>query len=68
MKQALRTAWDWSRFGLAAESEYCRTGLVCLPPSWLISRRQDPYGFYTKLRDRSPVHRSSLAGERRTGA
>jgi cytochrome P450 len=58
---ALHAAYDWLRFSVAASGEFYRAGLICLPPSWLISRRQDPYAFYAKLRDRSSVHRSSLA-------
>lgn len=61
MKLALQAAWELPSFCLAAGSEYYRTGLVCLPPSWVSSRRRDPYAFYAKLRDRSPVHRSALA-------
>lgn len=61
LHEALQIAWEWPRFILAAGEEYYRTGLVSLPPSWHTTRRQNPYPFYAKLRDRAPVHRSSCA-------
>lgn len=62
MNRPWHTTNEWLRFCLAATHEYIQTGLLCLPPSWSIARRADPYAFYAKLRARSPVHRSSLAG------
>ena len=53
---------EWLKFYRAAGEEYWRTGLVCIPPSWSVVRRTNPYTFYAKLRQKSPVHRSTLAG------
>ena len=53
---------EWLHFSAAAAADLWRTGMICLPPSWLVSPQHDQYAFYEKLRDRRPVYRSAVAG------
>lgn len=62
MAVSLQNTREWFKFCCAAGEEYWRTGLVCIPPSWSLVRRTNPYVFYAKLRQKSPIHRSTLAG------
>ncbi len=60
MRQSAAFIGEWTRFCFLAAAEFCRSGLICLPPSWVAYRRHDPYPFYAFLRARSPIHRSSM--------